>query len=248
MRRLFLRKRYAPVNWLSATKLACSLRALCHEFALMTATHECCRPQQGPGIDVPAAPPWEGPVSPSPWGDPVPVEKKTAPPRHEAPKEAAQAQEAAGRVPMKELLLILNPSKSGRTAISVQSYTMEFTWEELPVLSEQVQQIVESATFEALEKVLRDVPLDAEGLAAANDIVQALLSSPLPPRGIGLSKESARTIAAAVDDSKDLAKRAAAAARKRAKRAAKTLAEAPQLAFDSLKQQVRVSCSIRDRL
>ena len=33
---------------------------------------------------------------------------------------------------MKELLLILNPSKSGRTAISVQSYTMEFTWEELP--------------------------------------------------------------------------------------------------------------------
>ena len=89
---------------------------------------------------------------------------------------------------------------------------------------------------------------EQEGLAAADDIVQALLSSPLPPRGIGLSKESARTIAAAVDDSKDLAKRAAAAARKRAKRAAKTLAEAPQLAFDSLKQQVRVSCSMRDRL
>ena len=87
-----------------------------------------------------------------------------------------------------------------------------------------------------------------DALGMSGTLLGRRLSSPLPPRGIGLSKESARTIAAAVDDSKDLAKRAAAAARKRAKRAAKTLAEAPQMAFDSLKQQVRVSCSIRDRL
>jgi len=41
-------------------------------------------------------------------------------------------------VPMDELLLILNPAKTGRTAISVQSYSLELTWEQLPVISEQV--------------------------------------------------------------------------------------------------------------
>jgi len=43
-----------------------------------------------------------------------------------------------GLVPMDELLLILNPAKTGRTAISVQSYSLELTWEQLPVISEQV--------------------------------------------------------------------------------------------------------------
>jgi len=35
---------------------------------------------------------------------------------------------------MDELLLILNPTKTGRTAITVQTYTLELTWDQLPVI------------------------------------------------------------------------------------------------------------------
>ena len=50
----------------------------------------------------------------------------------------AAAPPEPSKVPMDELLLILNPSKTGRTNISVQSYSVELTWEQLPVISEQV--------------------------------------------------------------------------------------------------------------
>ena len=55
-----------------------------------------------------------------------------------------QAPSEPSKVPMDELLLILNPSKTGRTAISVQSYSLELTWEQLPVISEQVERLIYS--------------------------------------------------------------------------------------------------------
>ena len=39
----------------------------------------------------------------------------------------------------------------------VQSYTLEFTWEQLPVISEQVRILVEQVSYANLETVLRQV-------------------------------------------------------------------------------------------
>jgi hypothetical protein len=99
--------------------------------------------------------------------------------------------------------------------------------------------------------VLHKVPVDVKGLATPEDIVLALQNSslmPAPSRGgdggdeggrerEGISKESAVLVASAVKDSKDLSKRAAAAARKRASDAAKLVVEAPKRAADNLQRQ-----------
>ena len=95
------------------------------------------------------------------------------------------------------------------------------------------------------------MPVDDKGLAKPEDIVLALQNSslmPAPSRGgdggdeggrerEGISKESAVLVASAVKDSKDLSKRAAAAARKRASDAAKLVVEAPKRAADNLQRQ-----------
>jgi hypothetical protein len=39
----------------------------------------------------------------------------------------------------------------------MQSYTLEFTWEQLPVISEQVRILVEQVSYAKLETVLRQV-------------------------------------------------------------------------------------------
>ena len=85
----------------------------------------------------------------------------------EPPAEpAAEAPKEPDTVPIDELILILNPAKTGKTAISVQSYTLEFTWEQLPVIRLRARTCMHACNPHTAVRSRKSAPLHSAAVLA----------------------------------------------------------------------------------